>query len=123
MTIGSTDYVVNNNIIEGDAAPYIDSAWRTMVPFRVLGEAFGATVDWDQDAQSVSYVVGDTELVMTIGEETYTINDEEFNMDTAPVLSGDRTYVPVRFVAEGLGFTVTPLYGTDGLTASVVFQK
>ena len=123
MTIGSTDYVVNNNIIEGDAAPYIDSAWRTMVPFRVLGEAFGATVDWDQDAQSVSYVVGDTELVMTIGEETYTINGEEFNMDTAPVLSGDRTYVPVRFVAEGLGFTVTPLYGTDGLTASVVFQK
>ena len=124
MTIGSTDYVVNNNIIEGDAAPYIDSAWRTMVPFRVLGESFGATVDWDQDAQSVTYVVGDTELVMTIGEETYTINGEEFNMDTAPVLSGDRTYVPVRFVAEGLGFTVTPLYDAEtGLTASVVFQK
>ena len=124
MTIGSTDYVVNNSIVTGDAAPYIDSAWRTMVPFRVLGESFGATVDWDQDAQSVTYVVGDTELVMTIGEETYTINGEEFNMDTAPVLSGDRTYVPVRFVAEGLGFTVTPLYDAEtGLTASVVFQK
>lgn len=124
MTIGSTDYVVNNSIVTGDAAPYIDSAWRTMVPFRVLGESFGATVDWDQDAQSVTYVIGNTELVMTIGEETYTINGEEFNMDTAPVLSGDRTYVPVRFVAEGLGFTVTPLYDTEtGLTASVVFQK
>ena len=124
MTIGSTDYVVNNSIVSGDAAPYIDSAWRTMVPFRVLGETFGATVDWDQDAQSVTYIYGDTELVMTIGEDTYTINGEEFNMDTAPVLSGDRTYVPVRFVAEGLGYTVTPLYDAEsGLTASVVFQK
>ena len=124
MTIGSTDYVVNNDIVKGDAAPYVDDAWRTMVPFRVLGETFGATVDWDQDAQSVTYIYGDTELVMTIGEDTYTINGEEFNMDTAPVLSGDRTYVPVRFVAEGLGYTVTPLYDAEsGLTASVVFQK
>ena len=124
MTIGSTDYVVNNDIVKGDAAPYVDDAWRTMVPFRVLGETFGATVDWDQDAQSVTYIYGDTELVMTIGEDTYTINGEEFSMDTAPVLSGDRTYVPVRFVAEGLGYTVTPLYDAEsGLTASVVFQK
>ena len=95
-----------------------------MVPFRVLGETFGATVDWDQDSQSVIYTYGDTELVMTIGEDTYTINGEEFNMDTAPVLDGDRTYVPVRFVGEALGYTVTALQdGETGLTASVVFQK
>ena len=124
MTIGSTDYVVNNEIISGDAAPYVDSAWRTMVPFRVLGETFGAKVAWDQDAQTVTYTYGDTELVMTIGEDTYTLNGEEQTMDTAPVLSGDRTYVPVRFVAEDLGYTVTALQdGETGLTASVVFQK
>ncbi|MEE0205797.1 MAG: copper amine oxidase N-terminal domain-containing protein [Peptococcaceae bacterium] len=124
MTIGSTDYVVNNSIVAGDAAPYVDSAWRTMVPFRVLGETFGATVNWDQDNQTVTYTVDDTELVMTIGEETYTINGEEQTMDTAPVLSGDRTYVPVRFVGEALGYTVTALQDVDtGLTASVVFQS
>ena len=124
MTIGSSDYLINNAVVEGDAAPYVDDAWRTMVPFRVLGEAFGAEVEWNQDAQSVTYTVGDTELVMTIGEDTYTLNGEEQTMDTAPVLSGDRTYVPVRFVAEDLGFEVTPLYNAEnGTTASVVFQK
>ncbi len=124
MTIGSSDYVVNNKIFTGDAAPYVDSNWRTMVPFRVLGEAFGAEVDWDQEAQTVTYTYGGMELVMTIGEETYTVNGEEQTMDTAPVLSGDRTYVPVRFVAEALGYTVTPLQDAEtGLTASVVFQK
>lgn len=95
-----------------------------MVPFRVLGETFGAKVAWDQDAQTVTYTYGDTELVMTIGEDTYTLNGEEQTMDTAPVLSGDRTYVPVRFVAEDLGYTVTALQDSEtGLTASVVFQK
>ena len=30
MTIDSTEYVVNNKVFTGDAAPYIDDAWRTM---------------------------------------------------------------------------------------------
>ena len=123
MTIGSSDYVVNNDIVTGDAAPYVDSNWRTMVPFRVLGETFGATVNWNEDDQTVTYTLGDTEIVMTIGEDTYTVNGEEKTMDTAPVIQNDRTMVPVRFVAEALGYTVTPLQDANGLTASVVFQK
>ena len=122
MTIGSTEYVVNNNIISGDAAPYVDSAWRTMVPVRALAESFGATVDYKDNV--ITIVDGDTEVVMNIGEETYTLNDVEKTMDTAPVIGeGDRAYVPIRFAAEALGYTVTPLYGNDGLTASVVFQR
>ena len=123
MTIGSTEYVVNNDVVTGDAAPYVDSNWRTMVPFRVLGETFGATVNWDEDAQTVTYTLGDTEIVMTIGEDTYTVNGEEQTMDTAPVIQNSRTMVPVRFVAEALGYEVTPLENAAGLTASVVFQK
>ena len=124
MTIGSAEYVVNNELVTGDAAPYVNSDSRTMVPFRVLGETFGATVDWDQENQTVTYTYGDTTLTMTIGSTTYTVNGEDKTMDTAPVLSGDRTYVPVRFVAEALGYEVTPLYDTtNGTTASVVFQK
>ena len=72
----------------------------------------------------MTIVDGDTTVVMTIGETTYTVNDDEATMDTAPVIGdGDRTYVPVRFVAEALGYTVTPLQDANGLTASVVFQK
>lgn len=124
MTIGSTDYVVNNQLVTGDAAPYVDSNWRTMVPFRVLGETFGAKVFWDNDARTVTYELGDTEIVMTIDSETYTVNGTEKTMDTAPVIGdGDRTYVPVRFVGEALGYTVTALQDANNLTAGVVFQK
>ena len=121
MTIGSTEYVVNNELITGDAAPYVADS-RTMVPIRALTEAFGAKVDYDNDARTVTIVNNDTTIVMTVGETTYTVNDAEKTMDVAPVIgSGDRAYVPVRFVAEALGYTVTPLYAADGTTASVYF--
>lgn len=125
MTIDSTEYVVNNNVFTGDAAPYIDDAWRTMVPIRALMEAFDAEVVWDEanpDVVTINYD-GDTQIVMTVGETGYTIDGAEGEMDTVPVNTGDRVYVPIRFVAEGIGFNVTPLYNADGLTASVVFQK
>ena len=123
MTIGSTDMIVNNELVNGDAAPYVADG-RTMVPIRALTETFGAEVNYDNDAKTVTIVDGDTTVVMTIGETTYTVNGEEQTMDVAPVIgSSDRTYVPVRFVAEALGYKVTPLYAADGTTASVVFQK
>ena len=124
MTIDSTEYVVNNNVITGDAAPYVDSNWRTMVPIRALAEAFDAEVIWNQDDSTVTINFdGDTQIVMTVDEQTYTVNGAEATMDTEPVNAGDRVYVPIRFAAEGLGFSVTPLYNDAGLTASVVFQR
>lgn len=123
MTIGSSDMVVNNQVVAmEDAAPYVAND-RTYVPFRALGEALGAEVEWDNDARTVTYTLGKTEVVMTIGETTYTVNGEEKTMDVAPEITGDRTYVPVRFVGEALGFKVTALSAADGTTASVVFQK
>lgn len=122
MTIGSSDYIVDNDVISGDAAPYVDSAWRTMVPVRVLAETLGGTVDYTDNV--ITIVDGDTTVVMTVGEETYTVNDKEQTMDTAPVIGeGDRAFVPIRFLAEALGYTVTPLQDANGLTAGVVFQK
>ena len=122
MTMGNTTYVVNNAFVSGDAAPYVDENWRTMVPVRVLGETFGGTVTYENNVITIEN--GDTTVVMTIGEETYTVNDEEKTMNTAPVIrDNDRAYVPVRFMAEALGYTVTPLQAADGTTASVVFQK
>ena len=125
MTIDSTEYVVNNNVITGDAAPYIDDAWRTMVPIRALMEAFDAEVIWDEENPDVVTINfdGDTQIVMNVGDEAYTINGVDGEMDTVPVNNNGRVYVPIRFVAEGIGFHVTPLYNADGLTASVVFQR
>lgn len=121
MTIGDKDFIVNNKVVTGDAAPYVAND-RTYVPIRALAESFSANVDWDNDARTVTVTRGDVKVVMTVGETTYTVNGEKATMDVAPEIIGDRTYVPVRFVAEALGFTVTPFYAADGTTGSVLFQ-
>jgi len=41
--------------------------------------------------------------VFTIGSTTYTVNGIEKTMDVAPYIKGDRTYIPVRFVAQAAG--------------------
>jgi hypothetical protein len=46
LQIGNTSAVVNGTVMTLDAAPYIKNS-RTMVPFRVIAEGLGATVEWD----------------------------------------------------------------------------
>ncbi len=41
--------------------------------------------------------------VFVIGTTTFTVNGVEQTMDVAPYLSNDRTYLPVRYVAQALG--------------------
>lgn len=96
-----------------------------MVPIRALMEAFDAEVVWDENDPSVVTINfdGNTQIVMNVGETGYTINGVDGEMDTVPVNNDGRVYVPIRFVAEGIGFHVTPLYNDAGLTASVVFQR
>ena len=122
MTIGSKDVIVDNNITAIDTAALIKNE-RTFVPYRALAEAFGAKVEWNEKDRTVTTEMDGKKVVMTIDKKEYKVNDKEMTMDVAPYIANDRTLVPVRFVAEALGFKVTPTYNTDGTTASVVFNK
>ena len=60
---------------------------------------------------------------MTLDSKTYTVNGAEKTMDVAPFAKDNRTYVPVRFVGEGLGFKVTGLQDGNGKYVAVAFTK
>ena len=47
------------------------------------------------------------QIKLTVGETSYTINGSIRAMDTAPVIIGNRTMVPLRFIAEALGAEVS----------------
>ena len=123
MTLGSTEMLINNKVVDmKDAAPFAQNN-RTYVPFRALGEALGAQVEYDKDAKTVTYTLGGTKIVMTLDSKTYTVNGAEKTMDVAPFAKDNRTYVPVRFVGEGLGFKVTGLQDGNGKYVAVAFTK
>ena len=122
MFIGSTDTLVNNKVVTIDAAPYVEND-RTYVPLRALAQDFGAKVNWDEETGDITITADDNTVVLKVGETAYTVNGEERNMDVAPVLdsAANRTLVPVRFVAEALGYNVTAISAADGTTSSVYF--
>jgi hypothetical protein len=56
VTIGSKALVVNGVTIQMDVAPEL-SEGRTMLPFRWIATALGASVSWDEETKTVTMVV------------------------------------------------------------------
>jgi len=99
--------VVNGDRVNfPDAEPFIDDNGRTQVPVRFVSEALGAEVGWEGSTKTVTISQGDKEIKIVIGKKDYTINGEKNLMDTEALLKEERTFVPVRFVSEGLGARV-----------------
>ena len=95
-------------VIEMDLAPFVDENNRTLVPFRFLSEQFGAEVEWDGEARTVTYVTEETTMVLTIDSSVAMVNGEEVELDSAPIIhaESERTVVPLRFVSESMGYDV-----------------
>lgn len=99
MQIGSKTIYVNDKAIENDVAPVIIND-RTLVPVRVVTETLGGDVEWNEDTKTVTLNIDGETITMVIGVEI-----EDYGV--APTIINDRTYVPIRFVAEKLGAVVT----------------
>jgi hypothetical protein len=102
------DVRVNGYIVKfTDAEPFINSDSRTMIPLRAVTEAMGARVDWDQKNQSAIIEKNGIQITIPIGSQTFTVKENgqtrTVEMDTKAIIKGDRTYVPIRYVAEALG--------------------
>ncbi len=94
---------------------------RTMVPMRAVVETLGIQVEYLGD-QTVELVDGDTVIHLKAYETVATVETaegiEEITMDSASYISNDRTYVPLRFVSEALGYDVF----WDGMYRTVVIM-
>ena len=93
-----------------DAQPFIDENDRTLIPVRAVSESLGFTVNWEEETGTVSigpgYGYGGRSVFFVIGESRYRVNGDYFDMDTAAVIIDERTYVPIRYVAEAMGMSV-----------------
>lgn len=90
-----------------DAQPFIDDNDRTQIPIRAVAEMLDCTVDWDGETKTVTVTRWNDDVVsLVIGSDIMTVNGEQLQMDTAAIIKDDRTYIPVRFVAEAVGYEV-----------------
>ena len=98
---------VKGKIVNSDVAPYI-SEERTMVPIRVISENLGKVVTWNNDDKKV--IIKDekgNEFSLVINEkfmEDLSSNvNRRIELDAPAVIKDDRTFVPIRAIAEAFG--------------------
>jgi hypothetical protein len=130
--------LLNGQHINFDVPPQIIND-RTMIPMRVIFEALGTEVEWDEDTQTIVAVCGICKsegithnIKMKIGDPymyTYKgkIYSEEMppsgmarmELDVPPMIVNGRTLVPARAVAEALNAAVE----WDGATQTVIIRQ
>ena len=98
---------MKGDMIKSDVAPYIQQD-RTMVPLRVISENLGKKVLWDSANRSVQ-ISDDYGSVLYLTIDKKEINDfgggkgKRIILDVAPNIKDDRTFVPLRAIAEAFG--------------------
>lgn len=115
LTIGEKVAWVFDKYVVNDVAPEIRND-RTMLPIRFIVEALGGTVTWNADTQTVSIVKGDMQIEIYIGQSFALVNGKPVELDAPAYIANGRTYLPLRFVAENLGATVTWNAATQTVT-------
>lgn len=114
LQVGNKTALINDTTYTLEASPTIVNG-RTMVPLRFVGEAFGATFEYDAIFKIIDINFGEQEIKMQIGRKVAFVNGKEMSLDVAPYIVNGRTLVPIRFISEVFGSSVT----WDGTTKTV----
>ena len=96
--------------------PFIDSANRMQVPIRVIAEKLGAKVAWDGASQTAT--INGT-IKIKVGSNEITTAYGTITMNTTAVIKNDRRYIPVRSVANAMGYGVSASNENGVVTADI----
>lgn len=115
---------INGEPLEFDVPAQIIND-RTMVPMRKIFETFGFTVQWLPESRTIISINNNIVIAMGIDSPVMNVTNLAaaeaernvvYQLDSPPTIVGDRTLVPVRAIAEGLGKNVD----WDDLTRTVL---
>ena len=120
MTIAKPYYWLDGSQHPLDAAPFIYGD-RTLVPLRLIAEAYGGQVNWLADSREVDIVINNDHLILPVDQAQLTLNGQTRAIDVAPQIRQGRTFVPVRFISEAIGMDVS--YDNASRTVSIVAKR
>lgn len=90
---------------------------RSYYPFRDLLNSVGASVEWDNATKTATGKLNGNTVSFVVDKDEYTVNGKTIKMDDAKLLvSNGKTYIPIRYALEGLGFTVEWDNATSSIT-------
>lgn len=129
LQVMNDKYLINGAASFMDMPPIIKSG-RTLLPISHVVRALGGNADWDRDKQKVTVTMQGTKSATTvelwIGKNYAMVNGVKKPIDpnsteVAPIIVNSRTMVPLRFVVENLGATLT--WNDSAKVITIKYQK
>lgn len=124
LTIGNKSVVkVSENgetPVECDVAPMIKAdLGLTFIPVRGVFDAAGASIEWNADTRAVTVKTDDDTVIVTIDNKQARVNGKRTMMAGAAFIEEGRTFIPLRFISESLGYKVDWDGDTQTITISL----
>jgi len=118
FSVGDETLTINGEPVKVEK-PYVVGEGVTLVPLRVITEAFGAKVDWIGETKTITLDYPGVKIVLQIDNPAAEVNGKVESLLSAPELtSGGFTMVPLRFISETFGAVVS--YDNETKAISVV---
>lgn len=93
----------------------------TFVPLRSVGDAFGASIDYNAQKKEITISLWEKIILLTIGSDMAVINGNEVQVKPPPQIVSGKTMVPLRFIAEAFGAQVE--YEASSKTITITLEK
>ncbi|RVU54008.1 stalk domain-containing protein [Anaerosphaera multitolerans] len=110
----------NGNYINSDVNPFIENN-RTLVPIRSISENLGYEVKWDDSTKKITIQDAEVHIELTVGEtiakSKRADKSQTLTLDVPAKIKENRTFVPLRFIAEQFGANVN--WDSDNRTVAI----
>jgi hypothetical protein len=114
LQVGNKTAMINDTAKTLQAAP-VNVKGVVMVPLRFIGEAFGATVEWEPVFKIVRLQLGSTAIYLQMGYNYASVNGKKIVLQGLPSIIKGTTMVPIRFISEAFNAQVTWIAATQGV--------
>lgn len=98
--------VLDKKTLELPISPLLISS-RTLIPLRGVLEQMGVEVTWSHEQRTVFLTKGEKRIELMPGSAEAKVDGETVLIDQSSTIVNDRVLVPLRFVSETMGATVS----------------
>lgn len=107
---------LDGRLLVFDVEPKIING-RTLVPIRSISEALNLNINWDQNTRTVSIKDAKKQIILKIDDTACSVNGSSTIIDAPPVIIKGRTFVPLRFISNIIGYNIK--WDSDTRTISI----
>lgn len=104
LVFANEQCIIINNIKYSKEIENIDS--RLFIPLNDVESYMGVSSSCDWNTGKIGFERSDVTILMSLDNNIMNINDSQIIMDTKPQNINDKIFIPLKDLAEALGYTV-----------------